>query len=69
MLHALGRDDEALAELHRAADARSVAVTFLGVDPRWDELRGMPEFDAVLERVNLHQADHRHVTTHGSVKV
>ena len=57
--HALGSDDQAIRELQRAADARSVVVTFLGVDPRWDALRGTPEFDAILERVNLLDVSNR----------
>ena len=53
ILHALGRDDEALDALERAVDVRDVFVTFLAVDPKWDALRHMPRFQAVLRRVNL----------------
>ena len=57
--HALGRDDEALAELRRAVEVRDVALTFLGVDPKWDELRGSRSFQAVLSRVNLLDVSNR----------
>jgi TolB-like protein/tetratricopeptide (TPR) repeat protein len=53
VLHALGRDDEALARLHDAVDAREVFVTFLGVDHKWDSLRTSPEFKQLLSQVNL----------------
>ena len=53
LLHALGRSDEALAQLRAAVDERSVSVTFLGVDPRWDDLRDSPGFQDVLASANL----------------
>jgi hypothetical protein len=59
VLHGLGRDDEALAQLRRAVEVRDVALTFLGVDPKWDELRGSPSFQAVLSRVNLLDVSNR----------
>jgi tetratricopeptide (TPR) repeat protein/TolB-like protein len=59
VLHALGRHDEALAELSRAVDSRDVAATFLGVDPRWDGLRRNPVFVALLSRVRLLEASNR----------
>jgi hypothetical protein len=59
VLHALGRDQEALTELARAIDARDMAATFLGVDPRWDALRPNPTFESLLSRVGLLEASHR----------
>jgi serine/threonine-protein kinase len=59
VLHALRRDDDALAEIARAIDARDVAVTFLGVDPRWDALRRNPTFSKLLARVRLLEASSR----------
>lgn len=53
VLHALNRDDEALEELSRAVDVRYPAVTFLGVDPKWDGLRASPAFQTLLSRVNM----------------
>jgi serine/threonine protein kinase/tetratricopeptide (TPR) repeat protein len=59
VLHGLGRDGEALKELGRAVDGRDPAVTFLGVDPRWDELRGSPSFQALMSRANLLEVSNR----------
>jgi tetratricopeptide (TPR) repeat protein len=53
ILHGLGRDEEALEQLGRAVDVRDPALTFLGVDPKWDELRGSSSFQALLSQVNL----------------
>lgn len=53
VLHGLGRDTEALEELNRAVDGRDPTVTFLGVDPKWDGLRGSPAFQALMTRANL----------------
>jgi DNA-binding winged helix-turn-helix (wHTH) protein/TolB-like protein/Tfp pilus assembly protein PilF len=53
LLHALRRDDEALHQLALAVDSHDVFVTFLGVDPKWDELRASPAFRALVKRVNL----------------
>ena len=59
VLHALGRDDEALVRLQAAVDNRDVLVTFLGINPRWDELRGAPAFRELLSRVNLLEVSDR----------
>lgn len=59
VLHALGRDDEALEQLGRGVDVRDPYMTFLGVDPKWDQLRGSPSFQAVLSRVNLLEVSNR----------
>jgi hypothetical protein len=59
VLHGLGRDSEALQELSRAVDGRDPAVTFLGVDPKWDGLRTSPSFQALLSRVNLLEVSNR----------
>jgi eukaryotic-like serine/threonine-protein kinase len=53
LLHALGRDDEALGQLGAAVDSRDLFVTFAGVDPKWDALRATSAFQDVLRRVNL----------------
>jgi len=37
-----------LTALRRAIDVHDVFVTFLGVDPKWDQLRSSPVFDAIL---------------------
>ncbi len=59
VLHGLGRDDEALAQLYRAIDIRDPTVTFLGVDPKWDGLRASPSFKDVLARANLLEVSNR----------
>jgi eukaryotic-like serine/threonine-protein kinase len=53
VLHALGRDEEALEQLREAIEERDVFATFLGVDPKWDGLRRSPAFRELLSRVNL----------------
>ena len=53
VLHAFGRDDEALVRLQAAVDNHDVLVTFLGIDPPWDDLRGASAFRELLARVNL----------------
>lgn len=59
VLHGLGRDEEALHELGRAVDGRDPAVTFLGVDPKWDALRASPSFQALMSRANLIEVSNR----------
>jgi TolB-like protein/cytochrome c-type biogenesis protein CcmH/NrfG len=59
VLHGLGRDEEALQELSQSVEVRDPALTFLGVDPKWDRLRTSPAFQAVLSRVNLLEVSNR----------
>jgi tetratricopeptide (TPR) repeat protein len=59
VLHGLDRTDEAIQELSRAVDVRSASVTFLGADPKWDELRTSPAFQALLSRANLLDVSNR----------
>lgn len=59
VLHGLGRDEAALEQLGRAVEAHDPAVTFLGVDPKWDDLRGSPPFQALVARVNLLDVSNR----------
>jgi serine/threonine-protein kinase len=58
-LQALGRKEEAIAELSRAIDARMVMVTFIGVEPKWDALRGWQPFRDAARRVNLLEVSDR----------
>jgi eukaryotic-like serine/threonine-protein kinase len=53
VLHALGRDEEALERLQAAVGTRDHRVTFLGVDPKWDGLRDSPRFRELLAQGNL----------------
>jgi tetratricopeptide (TPR) repeat protein/TolB-like protein len=53
LLHALGRDDEAMEVLEAQVARRDQTVTFLGVYPVWDDLRESPRFQKILASVNL----------------
>jgi hypothetical protein len=59
VLHGLGRDAEATALLKQAAQQRDLSVTFLGVDPLWDNLRGSSDFRTVLALANLLEVSDR----------
>ena len=65
ILHALGRDEQAIATLGDAIRNKIVHVTFLGVDPRWDTLRRSEAFRQQARHVNLlavsDRAAERHV--------
>jgi tetratricopeptide (TPR) repeat protein len=61
LLHALGQDPEALARLRAAVDERDVFVTWLGVDPKWDDLRRTPGFRDVLQAVHLLEVSDRQI--------
>jgi hypothetical protein len=49
----LGDNEQALAWLNKACDERSVWMTFLKVDPKFDPLRTDPRFQDLLRRVGL----------------
>jgi serine/threonine-protein kinase len=49
----LGNRDEALSLLEKAPDELFYSALYIGVDPRFDDLRGEPRFKAVLGRMNL----------------
>ena len=49
----LGRDDEALAWLRKAADAHDIEIVFIKVDPRFDRLRKNPRFEQIVESLNF----------------
>jgi len=51
----LGRRDEALAWLERAYAQRDAGMIFLKVEPKWENLRPEPSFQALLRRVGLSQ--------------
>lgn len=54
---ALGDRNAALDLLERAAARRdSSLLLYLGVDPRWDDLRGDPRFEKLLRRVGYREA-------------
>jgi TolB-like protein/Flp pilus assembly protein TadD len=54
---ALGRRDEALANLERAVDLRLNSIRWLAVDPRVDPLRGEPRFRALLVKLGVTSAE------------
>ena len=58
LLYALGRRDEALAELERAANEFSPTICFVDVDPKLDGLRSHPCFAEVRKRVFPNCAGH-----------
>jgi Tfp pilus assembly protein PilF len=49
----LGDLDRAFAYLEQAIDQHNDQVCFMGVDHRFDELRGDPRFDRLLARIGL----------------
>ena len=54
MIHnGLGEREEALRYLEQSLRGREVQVTSLGIDVRWDDLRGEPRFQEVMRGVNL----------------
>ena len=55
---ALGQRDRAFASLAAALVARDVQLTFLGIDPAYDSLRGDPRFAQLLRATGL-QGDDR----------
>jgi hypothetical protein len=59
VLHGLGRNEAAFAELRKAIDEKLVHVTFLGVDPDWDALRRSESFRELAKRVNLLEVSDR----------
>jgi serine/threonine-protein kinase len=59
LLHALNRDAEAFDTLRRAIERHDLNVTFLGVDPKWNDLRQSPEFRDILKRAGLLEVSDR----------
>jgi serine/threonine-protein kinase len=51
--HGLGNSNEALIWLENGYKERDVHMVFLGVEPKWDTLRGDPRFIALMRRMNL----------------
>jgi DNA-binding winged helix-turn-helix (wHTH) protein/tetratricopeptide (TPR) repeat protein len=45
----LGRLDDTLVYLRKARNERTIGAVFLKVDPRWDALRGNPEFRKISD--------------------
>lgn len=51
--NALGRTGEALEWLERAVEQKTPWLVFLGVDPKWKNLRRNPRYLALLRRLSL----------------
>jgi TolB-like protein len=49
----LGRDEEAITWLGRAAEAHDVEIVFIKVDPRFDRLRANPRFQEIVHSLNF----------------
>jgi hypothetical protein len=49
----LGRDDEALVWLQKAASAHDIEVVFIKVDPRLDRLRKNPRFEEIVSSLRF----------------
>jgi TolB-like protein len=49
----LGRDEEAITWLGRAAEAHDVEIVFIKVDPRFDRLRANPRFQEIVHSMNF----------------
>jgi TolB-like protein/Tfp pilus assembly protein PilF len=54
-----GDADMALRSLEKAVEARSYGITYLGVNPIFDELRSDPRFISLLGRIGLPQGQTR----------
>ncbi len=50
---ALGEDDEVIRWLEKGFQERDVRMTFLKVEPKWNNLRGNPRFQDLAQRVGL----------------
>lgn len=50
---ALGDRAETMRWLDRAYEEKDVHMVFLGVDPKWDGMRGEPRFDSLLGKMKL----------------
>jgi len=51
--NALGETDVALSLLEKGFAARDVRMTFLKVDPKWNNLRNEPRFVALMRQMNF----------------
>jgi len=51
----LGEPEEALAWLERAFEQRDGRMVFLKVEPKWNNLRGNPRFQDLLQRLSFTQ--------------
>jgi hypothetical protein len=59
---AIGDKEKAQTSLERAYQVRSIWVLYLQYDPRFDDLRPDPQFQALLHRVAFSHKDSEAVT-------
>jgi hypothetical protein len=55
----MGMNEEALEFLERGIECRDGWLTWLGVEPRFDPLRGDARFTSLLRRIGLPQASEK----------
>ena len=55
LYNGLGEHDETLAWLERGYEQRDPKMTFLKVEPKWNNLRSDPRFQDLLRRVGFSQ--------------
>jgi len=64
-----GDADKALFWLGKAVEARCFGITYLGVNPLFDQLRSDGRFVSLLNRIGLHRADTRKtMSTHPTLE-
>ena len=51
--NALDERDETFAWLERGFEKRDIRMTFLKVEPKWNNLRDDPRFVSLLKRMNF----------------
>ncbi len=51
--HGLGEQDETFAWLERGFQQRDPKMTFLKVEPKWNNLRSEPRFVDLMRRMNF----------------
>ena len=49
----LGRDEEAITWLGKAAESHDVEIVFIKVDPRFDRLRANPRFQEIVRSLRF----------------
>jgi serine/threonine-protein kinase len=53
LYNGLGEREETFAWLDRAIEQRDPKLTFLKVEPKWNNLRGDPRFQEIMKRVGF----------------
>ena len=50
----LGKREEALNQLEKAFKERDARIILLKIEPKWNDLRSEPRFQALLQRLGFH---------------